>query len=151
MERTHPEAWKRFDELKEKYKGESEKKEPAKILSAKQTLKELIENNVIGGGVGEDKNIVEEMIASLVVVGSLRFGCYKKSKEKIISWINEVIDMTPKKQQSYFNSCWRNLEKNGVFKKGKIYANFDGESDGVEFALLICIAQGYVERTVSHK
>jgi len=136
----NPEAWKRFDELKEKYAGQLEKEKLLGTQSAKQVLKTLIKDNFING----DK--WEEMVASLIVVGSLQFGCYKKSKERIISWINEIIDMTPKKQQSYFNSCWRNLEKNGVFKRGKIYAEFDGENDGVSLSLLICVAQGYVER-----
>ena len=137
----NPEAWKRFDELKEKYAGQLEKKKLPGTQSAKQILKALIKDNLING----DK--WEEMVASLIVVGSFQFGCYKKSKERIISWINEIIDMTPKKQQSYFNSCWRNLEKNGVFKRGKIYAEFDGENDGVALSLLICVAQGYVERS----
>jgi len=132
--------WKRVNELKEKYPMKKEK--PIKILSAKKFLTMFEKDNIIS-----IENIQED-IASLVIAGSFQFGCYKKSREKIVSWINEVIDMTQKKTINYFNKCWRNLEKNGVFKRGKVYANFDGECDAIEFSLLICVAQGLVERSV---
>lgn len=131
--------WGRVNKLKEKYP--MNKKKVVKMVSAKKLLGDFEKDNLIS------IEKIEEDIASLVVAGSLQFGCYQKSKEKIVSWINEVIDMTQKKTINHFNKCWRNLEKNGVFKKGKIYANFDGECDGLEFSLLIGIAQGLLERT----
>ena len=137
---TLEKIWEPVNKLKKKYPMKKEKS--TKILSAKKFLLMFEKDNLIS-----IENI-EEDIASLVIAGALQFGCYEKSKEKIVSWINEVIDMTQKKTITYFNKCWRNLEKNRVFKRGKIYANFNGECDGVEFSLLICIAQGYVERSV---
>ena len=131
--------WGRVNKLKKKYP--IKKKKAIKIISAKKFLTDFEKDNLIS-----IENI-EEDIASLVVAGSFQFGCYEKSKEKIVSWINEVIDMTKKKTIIYFNKCWKNLEKNGVFKRGKIYANFDGECDGIEFSLLICMARGLVEKT----
>lgn len=132
--------WKRVNELKEKYP--MKEKKPIKIQSAKTILSSLIKDNHITGE--EDK----EVISSLLVCGAFQFGCFEKSKEKIVSWINAIVDMTKKKNLSYFKEGWRNLEKSGVFKRGKIYANFDGECDGIELSLLICVAEGYIERSV---
>jgi len=138
--------WEPVNKLKEKYSMHLIKeKKSIKIQSAKTILSSLIKDNYIAGK--EDK----EIISSLLVCGSFHFGCLKKSREKIISWINTVVDMTKKKNLSYFNEAWRNLEKSKVFKGGKIYANFDGECDGIELSLLICVAEGLVERSVRKK
>lgn len=131
--------WGPVNKLNKRYP--KEKKKLIKIQSAKTLLSSLIKDNLITGE--EDK----EIISSLVVCGSFQFGCFEKSKEEIISWINTIVDMTKKKNVSHFNEAWRNLEKSGVFKGGKIYANFDGEGDGLELTLLICVAEGYVERS----
>ena len=131
--------WGRVNKLKEKYL--MKEKKIIKAMSAKEVSIMLMKDDLIKGD-------WKGMVASLVIFGSFQFGCFEKSKEKIVSWINEDIDMTKKKTITYFNKCWRNLEKNGVFKRGKIYANFDGECDGVELSLLICVAQGLVERSV---
>ena len=131
--------WQRVNKLKEKYP--TKEKKSTKAMSAKEVSIMLMKGDLIAGD-------WKGMVASLVIFGSFQFGCFEKSKEKIVSWINEAIDMTKKKTIAYFNKCWRNLEKNGVFKRGKIYANFDGECDGVELSLLICVAQGLVERSV---
>lgn len=139
MIERNSEIWARVDKLKEKYPTSLKREESKTIQSAKEIIKSLLKDNFISG-------TWQEMVASLVVCGALQFGCAEKSIEKIVSWINEIIDMTPKKTQSYFSSCWRNLEKNGVFKRGKIHANLDGEEGGIELCLLICLAQGYVER-----
>lgn len=138
MERN-PEIWNRVDKLKEKHPSFLKKEKSKTIISAKEIIKSLMKDDMIKGD-------WEGMVASLVLCGAFQFGCAEKAKEQIISWINEIIDMTPKKTQSYFKSCWRNLENNGVFKRGKVYANLDGEDAGIELALLICISQGFVER-----
>jgi len=139
--KRNPAIWSRVDKLKEKYPSSLKREESETIQSAKEIIKSLLKDNFISGR-------WEEMVASLVLCGAFQFGCAEKAKEKIISWINEIIDMTPKKTQLYFKRCWRNLEKSGVFERGKVYANFDGENDGIELTLLISIAQGYIERTL---
>jgi len=40
------------------------------------------------------------------------------------------------------------MEENGVFKNGKVYANLEGDTAGIEFALLVAVAQGYLKRKV---
>ena len=135
---TKEKIWAPVNKLKKRYP--MKEKKSIKIQSARTILNDLIKDNCITGK--ED----EEIIASLLLCGGFQFGCFEKSKEKIISWINAIVDMTKKKNISYFNQFWRNLEKSGVFKKGKIYANFDGECDGLELTLLICVARGLIER-----
>ena len=137
---TKKKIWAPVNKLKNRYP--MKEKKSIKIQSARTILSSLVKDNYITGV--EDK----EIIASLLVCGSMQFGCFEKSKEKIISWINTIVDMTKKKNLSHFNESWRNLEKSGVFKKGKIYANFDGECDGIELSLLICVAEGLLERSV---
>lgn len=137
---TKEKIWEPVNKLKKRYA--MKEKKSIKIQSAKTILNSLIKDNHITGE--EDK----EIIGSLLVCGSFQFGCFEKSKEKIISWINTIVDMTKKKNLSHFNEGWRNLEKSGVFKKGKIYANFDGECDGIELSLIICVAEGLIERSV---
>lgn len=132
--------WGPVNKLNKKYP--EKKKKSIKIQPAKTILSSLIKDNFLAGE--RDK----EIISSLVVCGSFQFGCFEKSKEKIISWINVIVDMTKKKNLSYFNKAWRNLEKSRVFKRGKIYANFNGECDGIELALLICVAEGFMARSV---
>ena len=137
---TKEKIWAPVNKLKKRYP--MKEKKVIKIQPAKTILSSLIKDNLITGE--EDK----EIISSLVVCGSFQFGCFEKSKEKIISWINTMVDMTKKKNLSYFNESWRNLEKSRVFKRGKICANFNGECDGVELSLLICVAEGLLERSV---
>jgi len=145
--------WGPVSKIKEKHSTALMKEKKAiKIQPAREIFYSVMKDNII---TGQDW---KETIATLLVCASFQFGCRKKDKEKIMSWINKInyittnpdsdIDMSFKSRRLYFNQCWRNLEKSGVFKNGKIYANFDGECDGIEFSLLICVAEGYIERSV---
>ena len=150
---TKEKIWEPVNKLREKHSTALMKeKKSMKIQPAREIFYSLEKDNIIRG---QDW---KETIAALLVCGSFQFGCRKQDKEKIMSWINKInyittnpdsdVDMSFKSRRLYFNQCWRNLEKSGVFKRGKIYANFDGECDGLELILLICVSQGYLERNV---
>lgn len=44
------------------------------------------------------------------------------------------------------NLWWKRLRKNGIFRNGGIYGEFEEGSIGVEFCLFMAVAQGQIKR-----
>ena len=89
----------------------------------------------------------KETIPALIIVGGLQFGTTERAKKKIMEWMDLKWEYGKIGKCRYFEKCWNNLAKNGVFKNGKVYANLDDEkTSAIEFALLISVAQGFLKR-----
>jgi len=111
-------------------------------MKAKTALRKMAKDNFIG----EKK---DDQLAALVCWGALEIGPRKEDHPKVSAWISEAMKLTPgdKKKIAEF---WDNLSSGGAIKKDKIYFG-GGEDAGMEFALLINIAQGYIKMTHSPK
>ena len=110
------------------------------MKTAKEWLELFKEENFI------DVNNWKETIPALMIVGALQFGTTEEAKKKMMNWIGLKYVWGMKQKVLYFFRCWERLVENGVFKDGKVYANFDGEDAHIELALLITVAQGYIKR-----
>ena len=91
----------------------------------------------------------EKTIPALMIVGGLEFGTNKAGKSKIEKWMMQEgtgIDLSRSPHKKRFDKCWERLEKNGVFKKGKVHADFSDEHGEIELALLISVAMSHLKR-----
>ena len=91
----------------------------------------------------------EETIPALMIVGALEFGTSKSARLKIEKWMVQEgtgIDLSRSPHKKHFDKCWGRLEKNGVFKKGKVCADFSDEHGEIELALLIGVARSHLKR-----
>jgi len=93
-----------------------------------------------------DVNDWKQTIPALMIVGALQFGTTEEAKQKIMKWMGLEYKRGMKQKVLYFFRCWKRMEENGVFKNGKVYANLEGDTAGIEFALLVAVAQGYLKR-----
>jgi len=115
-----------------------------KMKTAEEWLELFEKDNFI------DTKNWKETIPALILVGALQFGITKKAKKKIMNWIGLKYEYGKIGRCRYFERCWERLEKNGVFKNGKIIADFE-EEPSIELALLINVAQGYLKRENAKK
>ena len=88
----------------------------------------------------------KETIPALMIIGALHFGTTENAKKKIMKWIKLKYVYGMKGKVLYFFRCWNRLVKNGVFRNGKVYAEFTDDTAAIELALLISVAQGYIKR-----
>ncbi len=91
----------------------------------------------------------KDTIPALMIVSSLEFGTTKSARLKIEKWMTQEgtgIDLSRSPHKKYFDKCWERLEKNGVFKKGKVHAVFSDEHGEIELALLIGVARSHLKR-----
>ena len=92
----------------------------------------------------------KETIPTLMIVSALEFGTSKSAKSKIKNWMMQEgtgIDLSRSSHRKCFDKCWERLEKNGVFKKGKVHADFsDEKTSEIELALLIGVAMSHLKR-----
>jgi hypothetical protein len=107
-------------------------------MKATTFLRNLKKDNMIG----ENR---DDELAALVCFGALDIGPQKK--KEVSKWINETVPLTSDDKKK-IKTFWDNLSSGGAIEKGKVY--FGGGKDaGIEFALLINIAHGYVGMTHS--
>lgn len=111
---------------------EVEMENPKKILSALIEDKFYVEN-------------YKELIPCLIILGAYQIGSDGKARNKIYDWVKEVVSLGKIKTE-YFNKCWNNLEKNEVFRDGKVFIE-SPELTHIELALLITVARGFVSRS----
>lgn len=108
-------------------------------ITVEQAFQDLFEDNVIS----EDSDN-HDKLAAITIFGLFLHGA---DKEKVRTWVFSRGDGTPH-QNKHFDEYWDNLIKNGVVREDKVYVTTlpEEEGFGVEFALLISVALGYVER-----
>ena len=110
------------------------------LQNAKEWKQQLIDDEILSEETEDDM-----MLCHLIVAGACTQGPVKST---VFNWIKETTDLIEKCGTKDFDEYWFNLEKGGVIKDGKIYADFeDDETATVEFILLAMVARGYVERT----
>ncbi|MHC4547111.1 MAG: hypothetical protein ACYSYL_21805 [Planctomycetota bacterium] len=86
-----------------------------------------------------------DTIAALIVYGMMFHG---GSRQKVRDWILDSRKFSKESFFGHFKKYWANLEKSNVIKDGKVYVSVlpEEENFGIEFAMLINVALGYVAR-----
>lgn len=97
--------------------------------------KEILEKDNI-----TDTKDKDSLLPALIVAGIFEKG---DNKAQVMNWIGKIA----KEKPTQFNTMWANLEKNGTFEDGKVVVSKDfDENSGIEFTMLILVAQGLLER-----
>jgi len=112
-------------------------------VSVEQAIKDLQADKMIS-----DLEETENVIASLVVYGIMLHG---GSMQKVRDWILDSGKFDKGLFFAHFGKHWKNLEANGVIKDGLVYVSVlpEEEEFGIEFALLINVALGFISRGVT--
>lgn len=103
-------------------------------ISREEWTKMLKEDNMI------NVDNKEELLAGLIVAGAFTVG---PDRTKVSKWIGELASANI----TTFVEYWENLVRENVFSDGKINVSEDfNDNPGIEFCILITIAQGLVKR-----
>lgn len=82
----------------------------------------------------------EDEPLALMIFGACKLS--PRHRERVFKWAG-IRSNNPKARQ-----WWRNLVKNKVFSKGQVHGDFEGDNAGIEFALLMNVAQGFIEKSI---
>jgi len=109
------------------------------MTTAQEVVNILIENKFLGK-TPEDKDI----IAGCIIFRALELG---PKRTTILRWLFKTIKET-RERRRFFIKYWANLKKNNIFdgKYIRLSTMPDEDDFGIEFVLLMMVAQGLIER-----